>query len=67
MKNWLKIYNGNFINGDYVTQIYVMKVEEKWKVLGDIAGKEAAYILSPDFDNEKDAQDYKTCLDPRAP
>ena len=56
MKNWIKIYNNNYINLKHLSQIYVHKVEEKFVVLGDIAGKERAYILSVEYDDEQVAR-----------
>ena len=55
MKNWIKTDAGNLINLDHVAQIYVHKIEEKWHVIGDIAGREAAFILSVAYDDEATA------------
>lgn len=58
MKNWTVIPSGNWVNLDYVTQIYVHKIEEKWFVIGDIAGKEAAFILSEAFEEQEGAKEW---------
>ncbi len=56
MKNWIKGQTGNWVNLDYVTQIYVRQVEEKWHVIGEIAGKEAGWLLSDAYETEEEAK-----------
>lgn len=58
MKNWIKTDSGNLVNLAHVTQIYVHKIEEKFHIIGDIAGKEAAFVISKPFDTEEEAKAY---------
>lgn len=58
MKNWVQCYSGNWVNLDYVTQIYPFKHEEKFLVLGNIAGQEQAFILSKEMATQEEAEKW---------
>ena len=45
----------NWINLDCLSQVYVHKDVEKFKVIGTIKGSETAFLLSQDFDTEQEA------------
>lgn len=64
MKNWIRSVANNWVNLDYITQVYVHKDGEKFKVIGLISGSETGFLLSQDFDAEAEAIAFMDSLPP---
>lgn len=64
MRNWIRTPVSNLINMDHITQVRLHQQEEKWYVVGDIAGKDAAFLMSVGYATEDEAKAELAAIEP---